>query len=270
MEENKKREDLDSTKSSHTGIAGLFERSLRKFKNFMHLACITPIYLITAAVMGISLLPAVYLFAWVQGFTNGWPQMLHFASLGIAVAFGYFAYGFTLIFLVPLLNFILPTRIKPWRGIYYSLQTVPWYIHNALIYVVRYTFLEFITPTPFNHMFYRLMGMKMGRGVQINTTNISDAAMLELGDKVTIGGSATIVCHYGSGGFLVLAPVRIHKGATVGLRAIVMGDVEIGENARLLPNSVVMPKTRIPAGEIWGGVPAQHLPNYGKEAKEKE
>ncbi len=270
MDENRKRDDIDASKSSHTGIAGLFETVLRKFRNLMHIACLMPIYLLSAVAMGISLVPGIYLFTCVSCCTQAWPQVLHFAALGMALAVGFMLYGFTLILVVPLFNFILPTRIKAWRGIYYSLQSVPWYIHNALTYVVRYTFLDFITPTPFNHMFYRLMGMKMGRGAQINTTNISDPSMLELGEKVTIGGSATVVCHYGSAGYLVIAPVRIHKGATIGLRAIIMGDVEIGENARLLPNSVVMPKTRIPAGEIWGGVPAQHLPNYGKDSKEKE
>jgi serine acetyltransferase len=100
------------------------------------------------------------------------------------------------------------------------------------------------------------MGMKIGRGVQLNTTNISDPSLIELGDKVTIGGSATIVAHYGQGGFLVIAPVKIGEGVTVGLKATIMGDVEIGEYAKILPNSVVLPKTRIPAGETWGGVPA--------------
>jgi serine acetyltransferase len=40
------------------------------------------------------------------------------------------------------------------------------------------------------------------------------------------------------------------------LHAKVLGGVEIGEGAKILPNSVVMPKTKVPAGEIWGGVPA--------------
>ena len=121
---------------------------------------------------------------------------------------------------------------------------------------MRYTFAKFMTPTPLSVLFYKMMRMKIGRAVQINTTNISDPCMIELGDKVTIGGSATLIGHYGSAGFLVLAPVRIGNKVTIGLRAIIMGDVEIGNNVRILPNSVVMPKTRIPDGEIWGGIPA--------------
>ena len=36
-------------------------------------------------------------------------------------------------------------------------------------------------------------------------------------------------------------------------------DVVIGTDATILPHSVVLPGSRIGAGEIWGGVPARHL-----------
>ena len=263
--DEKKRENIDATASSLSGIGGLFETLVRKFRLLIHILFMMPMYLLSAITLGLPLVPTFYWCSLVYSYTSTWPQFGRFVAWGLALAIGFLIWGFTLLLLVPLMNFLLPTRIKPWRGIYYSLQSIPWYIHNGLTYLPRYTFLEFVTPTPFNHMFYRLMGMKMGRGAQINTTNISDPRLIELGDKVTIGGSVTIVCHYGSAGYLIIAPVKIRKGATIGLRAIIMGDVEIGENARVLPNSVVMPKTRIPAGEIWGGVPAQYLPELNKK-----
>lgn len=76
---------------------------------------------------------------------------------------------------------------------------------------------------------------------------------------MTIGGSASIMAHYAQGGYLVVAPVRLCFGATIGLRAIVMGGVEIGEKAKVLAGSFVLPNTRIPAGETWAGIPAQRI-----------
>jgi serine acetyltransferase len=38
-----------------------------------------------------------------------------------------------------------------------------------------------------------------------------------------------------------------------------MAGVRIGEKAKILPNSVVLPNTQVPAGETWGGVPAQKI-----------
>ena len=176
------------------------------------------------------------------------PQIVNYFAIALSIVCGYLLYGFTLVFVTPFFNKILPFRLKAFRGPYYSLHSIPWYVHNALIYLVRYTFLEFITPTPINILFYKMMGMKVGKGVHINTTNISDACLIELEDKVTIGGSAHIICHYAAKGFLVIAPVKIRKGATLGLKCTVMGDVEIGENAIIAPHEVVYPKSRIPAG----------------------
>jgi len=149
---------------------------------------------------------------------------------------------------MPLINFLMPFRLKPFRGGYYSMETVPWYFHNAFTYAVRYTFLEFITPTPLNILFYRMMGMKIGKGVHINTTNISDPALIEIEDKVTIGGSVHLIAHYASKGYLVVERVKICRGATIGLKATIMGDVEIGEKAAIAPHEVILPKSRIPAG----------------------
>ena len=99
-----------------------------------------------------------------------------------------------------------------------------------------------------NILFYRMMGMKIGKNVHLNTTNISDPCLIEIGDKVTIGGSAHIIAHYASKGYIIVDRVKIGKGATVGLKATIMGDVEIGEQAAIGPHEVILPKSRIPAG----------------------
>ncbi len=59
-------------------------------------------------------------------------------------------------------------------------------------------------------LFYRMMGMKIGKGAHINTTNISDPAMIEIGNHVTIGGSVHIIGHYASKGFLIVNKVKIN------------------------------------------------------------
>ncbi|RMH65826.1 MAG: hypothetical protein D6677_01475 [Calditrichaeota bacterium] len=242
-----KRVDVDTKKTQLKGFKGLFEVTLRNFKTATFLLALLPIYALAVLIMGISLVPGIYLFEWLNSISQAWPGLMQHIMMGVGIVAGYMLYGFTVIFVTPFFNFILPFRLKPFRGPYYSWASVPWYVHNALIYLVRYTFLEFVTPTPINTLFYKMMGMKIGKGVHINTTNISDAALIELEDKVTIGGSAHIICHYAAKGFLVIAPVKIKKGATLGLKCTVMGDVEIGEGAVIGPHEVVLPKSRIPA-----------------------
>jgi hypothetical protein len=240
-------EDIDATTSQLSGISGFLETGLRRFRLISFLLTLIPLYLVAALVMGISATPGVIFFNYIMKLTLGLPDYFRLFLLAWTLILAFFIYGFTLIFVVPFFNFIMPFRIKAFRGGYYSISSVPWYIHNALTYIVRYTFLEFITPTPLNPLFYRLMGMKIGKGVHINTTNISDPALIEIGDGVTIGGSAHIVAHYASKGYLIVEPVKIGKKVTIGMKATIMGDVEIGNGAVIAPHEIILPKSRIPA-----------------------
>lgn len=239
--------DVNSTKSDHKGLKGFFETILRRFRTATFMIALFPVYIAAVLIMAVSATPAVYFFNFMQEFSGTLSAPLNHFIIALALVVGFFIYGFSLIFVAPFFNLIIPIKMKPFRGPYFSLRSVPWFVHNTILYVVRYTFLEFITPTPLNILFYRMMGMKIGRGVHLNTTNISDAALIEIEDKVTVGGSVHIICHYAAKGFLVIAPVKIKKGATLGLKATVMGDVEIGENAVIAPHEVVYPKSRIPA-----------------------
>ncbi|MCB0343319.1 MAG: acyltransferase [Pseudobdellovibrionaceae bacterium] len=259
LKNHKRREDLDSVTTDLKGYKGVFELLLRRFRGLLHLAMMLPLYMVGSACLGLAATPGVMFFSWAHRFSAHWGPFLKYPWLGFSLAASYFIYGLTLITVIPLLNRLTVGSLKAWRGPYYSAASFKWYLHNAFTYLVRYTFLEFVTPSPLNIFYFRQMGMKIGYGTQINSAHISDPSLISIGNKVTIGGSATIVAHYGAGGFLVIAPTIIGDKATIGLRATIMGGVEIGNNAKVLPNSVVLPKTKIPDGEIWGGVPAVPL-----------
>ena len=77
--------------------------------------------------------------------------------------------GLALLEVVPILNFLLPTRLRPFSGGYFTLAAVPWYLHNALFYLVRFSFLPFKTTTPIGILFLRAMGMRLGRRVRISS-----------------------------------------------------------------------------------------------------
>lgn len=252
----KSRVDIDPQGSKHHGLVGLYESAFRKFKTVFYIITVAPIYLVGCAILGAALVPGIALHEFTSEYLQHHNWFLRDLGLGMSIATGFILYGFSIILLAPLANFVLRTRPKIFRGPYYSVDFLRWFVHNSLTYIVRYTFLEFITPTPFNLLFFRLMGMKIGRGTQINSSNISDPALIEMGEFVTIGGSATICAHYGMDGYLILSPVKIGNKVTIGLKASVMGGVEIGDRAKVLPHSVVLPKTVIPPGETWGGVPA--------------
>lgn len=222
------------------------EAFFRKFRTLAFSVVMAPIAFLYIFCMGISLTPGITLVTHVHEWTEGWHFILRNALLGLSVATTFFSYGLTLIFVVPLVNKLLPLKVKPHRASWFSLSVIPWYYHNALTYLVRYTFLDFITPTPLNKLFYQMMGMKIGKGSMINTSNISDPCLIEIGDYVTIGGSASLVAHYGQKGVLIIEKLVIKDKATIGLKASLFGDVVIGKGALVKAHEVVMPKTRIP------------------------
>lgn len=239
--------DVHSLKSERKGLLGSVESFIRTFRTFGFYLSLFPIAVLYVISMGIALSPGVILFDTVYRHIDGFHLAGRSMILGLTLATGFFSYGLTLIFTVPLINKLLPLKVKPIRASWFSLSVIPWYYHNALTYLVRYTFLDFITPTPLNKLFYQMMGMKIGKGTMINTSNISDPCLIEIGDFVTIGGSATLIAHYGQKGMLIIDKLIIEDEVTIGLKASLFGDVRVGKGALIKAHEVVLPKSRIPA-----------------------
>jgi acetyltransferase-like isoleucine patch superfamily enzyme len=238
---------------------GRFDRFVRRFGVLTHLSAVLVLYAVAALAIGLALAPALWLldgwlpWAHAHGAWLRWPL----AGFGFGLAF--FVAGFALLAVVPLFNRLLPTRARPFEGGYFSAAAVPWGLHNGLFYIARYTFLPWVTLTPFGPWFLRAMGMRIGARTFINTEFISDPRLIQVGDDAVIGGSVHLFAHYGGGGHLTIAPVRIGARATLGQGATVMGGVDVGDDALVLPHSVVLPGTRIGPGEVWGGVPARRM-----------
>ncbi|HVZ47162.1 MAG TPA: hypothetical protein VG916_00130 [Gemmatimonadaceae bacterium] len=243
---------------------------VRRFPAVAHGVAGALLYGIVVTAFGLAATPSAFVVARLA------PPLLHahawwqWPALGVLAGAAAFLWGFSLLAVVPVFNALLPTRIRPYSGGYFATAAIPWYLHNGLFYLVRFTVLPFVTMTPIGTLFLRAMGMRMGRRPRITTELLSDVRLITLGDDVTLGGSATIFCHYGGNGRLVIAPVVIGDRATVGEKATVMGDVVIGEGATVMPHAVVLPRTRIGPRERWGGAPARRISHDEWEATKAE
>lgn len=250
-------EELNQQKSHKSGTLGFFENFLRKFQLISYLLGILPVVLLFILALSFALFPLAYLL--VLNFEKI-GQISSF-ELGLRIA-GSFAVGLlAFILLLPtvvaLLNRPIIPFVKSYRGPWFSLESIPWFYHNALFYLVRYTVLDLLTPTPLSLAFLRAMGMKVGRGTMINTSNISDPCLIEVGEHVTIGGSVYMMAHYGMKGFLIVDSLKIENKANVGLHSYLMGAVVVGEAAQILPNTMVLPKTIVPSHARFGAPQAR-------------
>lgn len=103
-----------------------------------------------------------------------------------------------------------------------------------------------------------------------NRVNIQDGSVLhtlyqkstiEIGDDVSIGHNVTV---HGA---------KIKDFALIGMGAVLLDHVEVGEGAIVAAGSVVLSKTVIKPGELWGGAPAKFIkmvdPEQSKEINQK-
>ena len=238
---------------------GPVDRFIRRFNRIAYLLAVLLIYAVASTVFGVALAPALWFLHATLPRALALAPIARWPAAGTLLALAFFVAGFALLVVVPIYNLVLPTRVRPFNGEYFTYAALPWYVHNALFYVVRLTILPFITTTPFALWFLRAMGMRVGRRVYVFTEFISDPCLITLEDDVVLGGGVRIFAHSAGGGHLLIAPVRVGAGATVGVNATVMGDVVIGPRALIQPHSVVIPGSRVGAGEVWGGIPARPI-----------
>lgn len=181
-------------------------------------------------------------------------------ALCVAAAACYFVFGLTLLAVLPLARWLTLSLGTPvGRFEYLSVGAWRWASFNALTLTLRFTFINWVRVTPFLPLYHRLMGMRIGARVQINTAVVADQNLISIGDDTVIGGDVTLVAHAAERGMLVTAPVRIGRNVTVGLMAVIFPGCEIGDGAVIAAGSVLSKGTKVAPGEIWAGVPARRV-----------
>jgi acetyltransferase-like isoleucine patch superfamily enzyme len=118
---------------------------------------------------------------------------------------------------------------------------------------------------PFTTVFARplvakLFGARVGANVAFGG-RIADPGLVSVGDGAVLGHNSVITPHAITSGQIILREVSIGRGATVGVNVVIMAGVQVGDSAIVTAGAVVPPHTSIPAGELWGGVPARKIKN---------
>ena len=227
------------------------------------------LHLLAVLVLGFSLFPMVFSLVGVWKLMAGQALWIKVLAFSFSISFGYFIFGTTLIFLCVLTKNIFGFRIAPGLYTIHSKESLGWMGYNSMILLANSAFLDVLRLSPFQTLFYRLMGAKVGEGVNINTAGLADLSMLEIGDNVLIGGGVALICHASERGFLRLAPTKIGNNVSIGLSCVVMPDCEIGDGASIAPCSFVPKGTKIPPKGVWGGNPVRDLRAELREMREK-
>jgi len=106
----------------------------------------------------------------------------------------------------------------------------------------------------------------MGRRVAI-AGDLVDPYLTEIGPDVVIGLNAVLSPHLLMGGRLVLGRVRLEPESTVGVGAVLQGDVLVGRGSIIAANAVVPTGTTVPSYELWGGSPAHKIKSLSRSSE---
>ena len=204
---------------------------------------------------GLAMLPSYLLFLEIEKITTDKAEWIEAVGFCISLGVGYIVWGVVLLMICGTMGGIFRIRKEEGRYPLRSFITIQW-AFSLVSHRVAQMFLGLVIPSFLATMYYRMMGARIGSGVQLNSVRINDASMVTIGDSVVVGGDATINGHLVESGEIVLAPVIIGDGALIGGGSIVQPGCKIGKGAVIATRAVLPKWTEVPDGEIWGGVPA--------------
>lgn len=116
---------------------------------------------------------------------------------------------------------------------------------------------EHLRGTPFLPWLLRLFGVKIGKGVFMDATDITEFDCVEIGDFSAVNAGACLQTHLYEDRLMKVGRIRISEGVTVGAGSTVLYDTRVGDNVVLGPVTLVMKGEELPANSSWIGSPAQ-------------
>jgi non-ribosomal peptide synthetase-like protein len=104
-----------------------------------------------------------------------------------------------------------------------------------------------------------LLGVRIGRRVWLNTTDITEFDCVSIGDEAELNAFCGPQTHLFEDRIMKIGRVVIGARVTVGARTIILYDTQVGDGARLGPLTLVAKGEHLPAATAWEGSPAAPL-----------
>ena len=120
-------------------------------------------------------------------------------------------------------------------------------------------FMRYLRGTPWLPIAFNLLGCHIGRGVYLDTTDITEFDCVSIGDYSELNALACPQTHLFEDRIMKIDHVNIGKRVCIGARSTVLYSAVVADNVKLGPLTLVMKGESIPANSQWWGCPA--MPN---------
>ena len=118
-------------------------------------------------------------------------------------------------------------------------------------------FNELLRGTPFAAWFFRALGAKIGRGVYMGTTRLTEYDLITVGDGACLNDECTLQTHLFEDRVMKVSSVTIGDHCSVGAESVILYDTQMERRSRLAPLSLLMKGETLPACSRWEGSPAR-------------
>ncbi|MEV0597961.1 Pls/PosA family non-ribosomal peptide synthetase [Streptomyces sp. NPDC050315] len=119
--------------------------------------------------------------------------------------------------------------------------------------------LRLLNGTPFKGLFWRLLGVRLGRRLYDDGARMPERTLVTIGDDCTLNVGSVIQCHSQEDGTFKSDHTTLGNGCTLGTGTLVHYGVTLGDGVTLAPDSFLMKGEEVPAHARWGGNPAHEM-----------
>ena len=166
-------------------------------------------------------------------------------------------YGLGSFLLVFALKWILVGRYRPrtapmWTPFVWLSEAVT----NLYESLAVPNFLGFLRGTPLLPWALRMLGAHIGKGVYLDTTDLTEFDCVRIGDGAELNAWCGPQTHLFEDRVMRIGTVDIGARVTVGVCSTILYDTQIGADVGLGPLTLVAKGERLPAGTYWEGAPA--------------
>jgi non-ribosomal peptide synthetase-like protein len=178
-------------------------------------------------------------------------------KLANALALAGIVFGIASFLLVVALKWILVGRYRPraapmWTPFVWLSEAVT----NVYESLAVPNLLEHFRGTPLLPWALRLLGARIGRGVYMDTTDLTEFDCVRIGDEAELNGWCGPQTHLFEDRVMKIGPVDIGAQTTIGESSTVLYDAVVGDRVILGPLTLVAKGERLPPNTRWAGSPA--------------
>ena len=118
-------------------------------------------------------------------------------------------------------------------------------------------FLDQLRGTMWLPVMMRILGVKVGKRVWLNTTDITEYDMVSIGDEAMLNEGCGPQTHLFEDRIMKIGSVNIGKKTTIGSHTIILYDSKIGNNVTVESLSLLMKGEELPDNTDWIGSPVK-------------